>query len=326
MSATKLQLKTAKFEAGASQTEGPGSFPDAADNATPAAAGPVPDTHHPSHGSPSAAATSLPNSPVEPGIRGTLQARGPRKPPLRINVDKLDRAGILTPKTARYRLAEELRVIKRRLLINAAGLQEDSVNYGNLIMVTSASPGEGKTFFSANLAISIELEIDRTVLLVDCDTIRSGVSRLFGVESELGLSDLLMRPDLTLDDVIHETDIDELTLLPAGSRIPHINEQMASRKMQRLMMDLAQQNADRIIIFDSPPLLATTESSVLARLVGQIVLVVAAGQTKQDDLQAALDQVDPSKVAGVVLNKSSERTETAYYENYYRFEQKYLGF
>jgi capsular exopolysaccharide synthesis family protein len=162
------------------------------------------------------------------------------------------------------------------------------------------------------------------VLLVDCDTARAGVSHLFGVESELGLSDVLMREDLSLGDVLIDTDIDDLTILPAGSKTPHINERMASQKMVRLMKELSSQYDNRIIILDSPPLLATTEASVLARLVGQIVFVVAAGQTRQSDLMTALEQVDLAKVAGLVLNKSTDLVETAYYGSYYGFDRKRL--
>lgn len=283
-------------------------------------------------------------SPDQPGMRsasngnrmksatspaGNAAGRTSLPPPpttkqIALDFAALDRSGILTPHSARYRLAEELRVIKRRLLINAAAFSGSPINHRNVIMITSASPGEGKTFLAMNLAVSIELEIDRTVLLVDCDTVRSRLSRLLGVESLPGLSDLLVRPNLSLGDVLRKTNIDDLTILPAGSRIPHINEQMASQKMLRLIEDLATRYEDRIIILDSPPLLATTETSVLARLVGQIVLVVASGQTKQRDLQAAIELVDPSKIAGLVLNKSEERPETSYYENYFEFDQKYL--
>ncbi|MBM4200371.1 MAG: protein tyrosine kinase [Gammaproteobacteria bacterium] len=241
----------------------------------------------------------------------------PAKRTLSIDLGRLERSGIFTPESRNYQLAEELRVIKRRLLINAAGLGDMPIEHGNLIMVTSSTPGEGKTFIASNLAISIEMEIDHTVLLVDADAARAGTSHVFGVESELGLSDLLMRSDLDVSDVLINTDIDDLAILPAGSRTAGLNEQLASKKMNRLMKELCTRYEDRIIVLDSPPLLATTEASVLARLAGQIVVVAASGQTTNSDLISALEQLDLSKVAGIVLNKSEDQVETAYYGSYY---------
>lgn len=242
-----------------------------------------------------------------------------------IDFEKLERAGILTDRSGSYRLAEELRHIKRRLLINASDFGEGPIDRSNLIMVTSAGPGEGKTYVAGNLAVSIELEIDRTVLLVDCDTVKKATSRLFGVQDRPGLSDLLMRPDLDIAQVLCRTDLDDLTILPAGNRVTHINEHMASQRMQRLITEMATRYDDRIVVLDTPPLLATSETSVLARLVGQIVIVVAAGRTKQSDLLAALEQVDPSKVSGLVLNKNEEKAETSYYESYLLQDTKYLN-
>jgi len=235
-----------------------------------------------------------------------------------VDVNKLESSGILTSGSSHSRLAEELRIIKRRLLINADGLGARPTADGNVIMVTSTAPGEGKTFLSANLAMSIAMEIDRTVLLVDCDTVKFGVTGLFGVEGKLGLADLLVRTNLDLTDVLLETNIDGLTILPSGERISNINELMASQRMARLLKDMASRYQNRVMILDSPPLLATTETSVLARLVGQIVIVVASGKTKQTDLITAIERLDPSKEIGVVLNQSFDRVETAYYEGYYR--------
>jgi exopolysaccharide/PEP-CTERM locus tyrosine autokinase len=254
-------------------------------------------------------------SPLSPVIDGRR---------LKLNFENLERAGVFTQRSGSYRLAEELRHIKRRLLINASDFGEGPIDRSNLIMVTSAGPSEGKTYVAANLAVSIELEIDRTVLLVDCDTVKMATSRLFGVYDRPGLSDLLMRPDLDIAQVLCRTDLDDLTILPAGSRVTHINEHMASQRMQRLITEMATRYDDRIVVLDSPPLLATSETSVLARLVGQIVIVVAAGQTKQADFLAALDQVDPAKISGLILNRSDEKPETSYYESYFLSEQKYL--
>jgi len=251
------------------------------------------------------------------GIPTRTDKRNHSSVTLDLSFEELERSGFLTPKSRQSLLAEELRIIKRRLLINADGPGVRPNTDGNLIMVTSTAPGEGKTFVSTNLAMSVAMEIDRTVLLVDCDTVRFGVTGLFGVEGKLGLADLLLRADLDLADVLVKTNIDGLTILPAGKRVSNINELMASQRMARLLKDMASRYDNRIIILDSTPVLATTETSVLARFVGQIVIVTAAGKTKQRDLLTAIARLDPSKEIGLVLNQSLDQGDTPYYDGYY---------
>ncbi|MFO1418566.1 MAG: AAA family ATPase [Methylotetracoccus sp.] len=234
-----------------------------------------------------------------------------------IDLNRLERAGILSPRLLNSRLAEELRIVKRRLLLNAAGLTEQPIIDGNLILVTSAGPGDGKTYMSTNLAMSIAMEVDRTVLLVDCDTGRSGATRLFGLSEKVGLSDLLQRSDLEVSDVLLQTDIPNLRIIPAGMRIGHINELMASAKMASLIRDLATRYSERVIILDGPPLLATSEASLLARLAGQIVFVVAAGKTSRGDVLNALDHLNGAPPISLILNRSTQRVETASHESYW---------
>jgi len=171
------------------------------------------------------------------------------------------------------------------------------------VLVTSAVPEEGKTYCAINLAISIALEMDRTVLLVDADVVRPSVSPALGLEPGKGLMDVLLDRRINLAEVLWKTDIGKLTLLPAGTAHKHSTEVLASDAMRGLLHEIAERYHDRIIIFDSPPLLAASEASVLATQVGQIVMVVEAGKTTDSAVKDALGRIDSSKVTGLLLNK-----------------------
>lgn len=233
---------------------------------------------------------------------------------IELDLARLHARGFITPETAKSQIADEFRVLKRPLLRNAFG--EARVRNGNLLMVTSALPGEGKTFTSVNLALSIAMEIDSTVLLVDGDVAHPSIPELLGVPHGPGLLDLLTRDDIDFADAMIRTNVDKLTLLPAGSRHRRSTELLASEQMANLLRELASRYSDRVIIFDSPPLLATTEARVLATHMGQIVMVVAADATSQHAVNQALATVESCEVVLMALNKAS-RTDVGTYYGYY---------
>lgn len=234
-----------------------------------------------------------------------------------IDFAQLKQLGFLGPNDQRSRQAEEYRTIKRPLLYNAFGKGAALGEQGNLIQVTSAMPGEGKTFTSINLAISMAMEQDFTVLLVDTDDVRCSCSRLLGVEDSVGLVDVLQDPKLELSDAIVPTNLPRLRLLPAGRSSGNVPELLGSERMQHLVQEMSRRYADRIVIFDSPPLLATSQSTILAQFMGQVLVVVEAGKTP---LQAVLDsvaQLNRDKPIGMVLNKSPQVFKSDYYGGYY---------
>lgn len=231
-----------------------------------------------------------------------------------LDLARLHTRGFITPESAKSQIADEFRVLKRPLLRNALG--KARVRNGNLLMVTSALPGEGKTFTSVNLALSIAMEIDSTVLLVDGDVAHPSIPGLLGVPHGPGLLDLLTRDDVDFADALIRTNVDKLTLLPAGSRHRRSTELLASEQMANLLRELASRYSDRVIIFDSPPLLATTEARVLATHMGQIVMVVAADATSQHAVNQALATVENCDVVLMALNKAS-RTDVGTYYGYY---------
>lgn len=224
----------------------------------------------------------------------------------RILVDpaQLRANGLLAPDAEQRLLAEQYRAIKRPLLRNAVLSLDPPTPRGNLIMVASARAGEGKTFTCVNLCLSIARERDWSVVLVDGDCSKPHLTRLFSAEREPGLTDLLRDPSLEFDSLVMPTDVPDLSLLPAGSRDPTASELLASKRMDDLCENLWADGAGRIIVFDSSPLLLTSEAPVLASQVGQVVVVVRANVTPQSAVLAALERLDDTKAIGCVLNQS----------------------
>lgn len=220
------------------------------------------------------------------------------------DLDALALAGIVSPNAPRSKIADQYRVIKRPLIANAMAKGASVVANGNLIMVTSAVAGEGKSFTALNLAMSIVTELDNTVMLVDADVARPSILRMLGLPASQGLLDLLVGDVSDLSHVMLKTNVDKLTLLPSGTPHARATELLASDSMSRLIQDMAKRYSDRIIIFDSPPLLLTTESRVLATHMGQIVMVVHADKTLQSDVQHAVSTIEACPVKMVVLNQA----------------------
>lgn len=217
-----------------------------------------------------------------------------------VDFERLKAMGFVLP-GEHSKLAEEMRMIKRALLRNA--FSQHGQGRSHVIMVTSALESEGKTFTATNLALSMALERDKTVLLIDADLPRPQIPAMLGFKSDRGLAELLADDQVDMADVLVRTNVENLTVLPAGRDIPHANELFASARMAKFVAEVAERYSDRIIIFDSPPLLARSEPSVLATHVGQIVLVVEAERTNETALHEALKLLEGQQHVGLVLNK-----------------------
>lgn len=269
-------------------------------------------------------------SPVRPRGRmdgAALPARPPTaaaraaQPRYEINIERLKAYGYVTPDAPRSQIADEFRVIKRPIIRNAQGASGVKVHNGNLVMVTSALPGEGKTFTALNLAMSLTMELDTTVLLVDGDVSHPSLPKLLDVPASPGLLELLTRDDLDVADALLRTNIENLSVLAAGSHQRRATELLASEQMAILLRDLATRYADRIIVFDSPPLLATTEARVLASHMGQIVMVVAADSTRQTEVNLALSTIESCDIVLMMLNKA-DKTDVGAYYGYYADDER----
>jgi protein-tyrosine kinase len=249
----------------------------------------------------------------------------PAEPPKASKMITLDLAriaanGIVTPDAPRSQMADEFRVIKRPLIANAFGKSGTKLEHGNMIMVTSAVPGEGKTFTATNLAMSIAMEMDTRVLLVDADVANPSVPTLLGFKEPRGLMDVLVDGDVDLADVLLRTNVDRLTILPAGRAHRRATELLASETMERLIEDLALRYPDRIVVFDAPPLLATTEARELATHMGQIIVVVEADRTTHGALKHALGLLEDCPVVMTMLNKAA-RSQVGSYYGYYGHDE-----
>ncbi|MGQ3195975.1 MAG: XrtA-associated tyrosine autokinase [Hydrogenophaga sp.] len=231
---------------------------------------------------------------------------------VRLDLAGLTEAGFVTPNAPRAAIADQYRVIKRPLIANATGKGASVVQHGNRIMVTSAMPGEGKSFTAINLAMSIAMELDYTVLLVDADVSRPSIMKTLGLPPGPGLLDLLTNKQMEMSDTLLRTNIDKLSLLPSGTPHPRATELLASDAMTDLIEEMGHRYPDRIIIFDSPPLLLTTESRVLATHMGQIVVVVQAEKTLQSQVRHALTTIESCPIKLMVLNQVHGGDQDAY--------------
>ncbi|MBK8163184.1 MAG: AAA family ATPase [Gammaproteobacteria bacterium] len=233
--------------------------------------------------------------------------------------DRLQAADMLVPGSGLGpRFSDQYRHIKRSLLLNAFGKTASPVNRGNLILVTSSVPGEGKTYTAVNLALSIAQEQDHTVLLVDCDVSKQGASRMLDISHTRGLIDVLEDDHLSVSDLLLRTDIPALSVLSAGKENEYVHELLASQRMVGLVEEMVSRYDNRVIIFDGPPVLSTPQTQVLAELVGQVVFVIEAGCTPQSVVDRALDMIPQDKAVGLVLNKvEGLAQEHDYYYGYY---------
>jgi Mrp family chromosome partitioning ATPase len=213
------------------------------------------------------------------------------------------------------RLAEELRVIKRRLL--RASLVETNPR-GNVLMLASALPGDGKSFMTLSLARSIAADQDHDVVLIDGDFKKPHVSEAFGLQEQPGFLDVLAGTS-TLSSVMHPTDCPGLTVVGAGHRRANVNELLAGRRTRQLIDNRLAGAPGKIFIFDSSPVLHASESQVLSRLVGMVVIVIRAGATSQRALTQALQELGPIGNCAVILNDADVVPLSGYYSRTYGY-------
>ncbi len=222
--------------------------------------------------------------------------------------------GLLPPTDQERQIARQYRRIKLPLLARAVGGEAASVANGRLILVASALPGEGKTFSTVNLALSMALERDTEVLLIDADIAKPNISQAFGLDGEPGLVDALADPDADIDALVVATSVPRLSVMPAGRVAGDTaTELLGSARMKEVVARLLAAVPNRIVLFDSSPLLLTTESQVLAGVVGQVVLVVKAAVTERQAVFDAIHQLGEGKSVGVVVNQMRVAEGAGYY-------------
>lgn len=230
--------------------------------------------------------------PAKPSPRKDIARAAPAVVPTRqgtIDRARLAARGMVVPGAPVTGISEEYRIVKRELIRNFAGTAGRPVlPRGHRVLIASANPGEGKTFSAVNLALSLAAEADHDVLLIDADIAKPSVLEALGLEDGPGLMDALADPHLPLGDCLIQTDLPGLKVMPAGMQHMDDTELLASARTEALLAQLEQGVPGRIIIIDSPPVLAASPAAVLAGHVGQTIMVVRADETLESALRDAI--------------------------------------
>jgi exopolysaccharide/PEP-CTERM locus tyrosine autokinase len=236
---------------------------------------------------------------------------------LAIDLEVLRTRGYLPELISDRQLADHYRHIKRPIVEKAAAAPDPSALDARIIMVTSALPGDGKTFTSLNLAFSLARERDFSVLLIDADTPKPHVTDIFALRDEPGLGDALLDERQEIEPLIVPTTVRGFSILTAGRNCPGAAELLLSNRMRELMAALVRANPRRLVLLDSAPLLPTSEGRALLKVAGQAILVVRAGQTPRSAVRDAVALMGNKKGVGIVLNEG----EASFTEGYYGYSE-----
>lgn len=252
------------------------------------------------------AVEAAPSPTPKPSPRKDVVKAAPAIVPTRqgtIDRTRLASRGMIVPGTAVTGISEEYRIVKRELIRNFGGAgNRPLLPRGHRVLIASANPGEGKTFSAVNLALSLAVEADHDVLLIDADIAKPSVLEALGLDDGPGLMDALADPHLPLGDCLIQTDIPGLKVMPAGTGHMHDTELLASARTEALLAQLEQGAPGRILIIDSPPVLAASPAAVLAGHVGQTIMVVRADETLESALRDAIGLMGACPHIQLLLN------------------------
>lgn len=252
---------------------------------------------------PVAAAPVAQSVAAAPVAAAPVAPRAPALPVAEVDRDRLRESAFIVPDGPVTSISEEFRIVKRRLL---ASVQAE-INAGlgvaaQRILICSANPGDGKTYSAINLALSIATEKDHDVVLVDADFAKPSILSSLGIAGQSGLMDALADPAVDVQDLIIPTDIPGLSVLPAGRQTNTDSEYLASARTQEVLASLTAGRPGRIVIFDSPPLLAASPAATLAQHVGHALMVVRADVTSERALRDALSLIAGCNQIQLLLN------------------------
>ncbi|NVJ69301.1 MAG: AAA family ATPase [Alphaproteobacteria bacterium] len=258
-------------------------------------------------------------APSAPKVVGkATKSKGGKKKQQEIDLVALREAGYITPDMPPNLMSEEFRIIKRSILLNAFG-KDKKVDKGNVVLVTSSNPGEGKSFCAINLALSIATEQDTTVLLIDADFSKPEVLNRLGVSGGRGLMDVVADDEIEIGDCLIRTNIPNLVLLPAGRQHNLTTELLASERMEKIVSEIGTRYPDRLVIFDSPPVLASSAASVLALYMGQTVFVIEAEKTTEPQIKESLSMISACEHINLLLNKTRYSGSNKKFASYYGY-------
>jgi Mrp family chromosome partitioning ATPase len=243
--------------------------------------------------------------------------RGPHHP---IDRDKLRGLGMIVPDGAVSRLLEEFRIVKRQLLAQAGELrQQGSGDATQRILICSPHPGDGKTFCAVNLALAVAAEKESEVLLVDADFAKPSVLDVLGLPDGPGLMDALTDPKADVADYVQGTDVPGLWVLPAGNATNTDAEFLGTSRAAEVIARLTEGAPHRVVIFDSPPVLAASPVAELAKYAGQAVLVVRADRTGQGAVEDAMSLLSACPNIQLLLNATTFSPSGRRFGDYYGY-------
>jgi Mrp family chromosome partitioning ATPase len=233
-----------------------------------------------------------------------------------VNRKRLEQAGFIVPDAPVTGLAEEFRLIKRRLLDNLEHMGALPAEKRRSVLVCSGHPKEGKSFCAVNLALSLAGERDVEVLLVDGDFTKPDVPTMLGIDCGPGLVDALADPGADPEAFVIRTDVPGLSVLPAGRKQNNVPELLASGRTREVLARLIAGDGRRIILFDSPPALMASPVTMLAGLVGQAIVVVRADQTTEADLRETIGLLSSCDQVSLMLNGAAFGVSSRKYGGY----------
>ena len=252
---------------------------------------------------------------VAPVVKGLSSAGA-----VHVSRTLLAEQGFIVPGAPPNGLSEEFRLVKRQLLLSAlGGKKTEAVPRGQLILVCSAFPNEGKTFSTVNLALSMASETDIEVILVDADVAKPEILSTLGLPSGPGLMDALVDPSLDIETLLLRTDVPNLSVLPTGRQTNNDTELLASDSTALLIQKLVAGRPRRIVLFDSAPALAASPASTLALHVGQVLFVVRADSTTESDIRDAIELLDGRAHIRLMLNGVTCHASNRKFGSYYGF-------
>lgn len=229
-----------------------------------------------------------------------------------VSIATLEQAGLMVARMNRTRTTEEYRIVIGRVLRALHEAKDADFPLGpdasaNVVMVTSARPGEGKSFTSLNLGGSISQNAGESVLIVDVDAKKDSLSDMLGLSDRKGFLDLVADPSLLPDDLIIPSDLPNLSFLALGSRsiVRDGADEMGveERRLTPPIKRLAQRFPRTLVLLDAPPCLSTSDPHTLSPSVGQVVVVVEAERTQRNDVEAAIDMIKVCPNITMLLNK-----------------------
>ena len=274
--------------------------------------------------SPLAATVASPSEPRRAVVSEASQQRSDPVPVVRLNLERLRELGRLPSLEAAPRTENELRRVKWPLLRAITGTSVDPPVRNNVIQVTSALPGEGKTFLALNLALSMVRDRELDVILVDADVARPGLTPALGLDDAPGLNEVLEDSSRDVDSVIYRTTVDGLYVVPAGKWNDRAPEFFAGSRMPQVIEQMSRRVRKGAVLLDSPPLLATNEAQLVTRYAGQVLFVVKADATEQRVVREAITLIDPAASTNAVLNQVRPSLLSTYYGQHdYRYGSSY---